>query len=56
MIRRLLTWLRRRACTHECSTRAIRRQPDGTVACPCRRCGLVLRAEYGLALPARLVR
>ncbi len=60
-VTRLCTWLRQAACSHVVSTSTIRitkRDDQGyhtEVSAPCKRCGKVLFAEYGLALNARLV-
>ncbi len=58
MLSRLLTWLHQAWCSHEVALRSIivdKHAPDGSVervSAPCTRCGLMLRAPYGLALDA----
>ena len=52
----LLNVIRQWACQHECRIGDIERSNPWLVTCPCRKCGVVLTATYGLALRARLVR
>lgn len=49
----MLTAIRRWLCGHRCSLGELRRISPVLVECACQRCGKVLRAEYGLALPVR---
>lgn len=51
----MIKLLRQFFCRHECSVKALCRLSDDRVVCPCRRCGKVLKATHGLALPAKLV-
>ena len=52
---RAVAVLRRWLCKHECYIEDIRRDAHAeSVTCPCIRCGKVLRAAYGLALPCKL--
>ncbi len=41
-------------CKHACEISDIRRISEEAVICPCRKCGKMLTATYGLALPAVL--
>lgn len=52
-LRRMVQWLRQRTCSHEGYIENIYRLYVGQVACPCNKCGKVLVAEYGLALPIK---
>lgn len=52
----MMRWLRQLFCEHECRIANIHRISQIEVICRCHRCGKVLLAPYGLALPARLVR
>ena len=49
-------WLKRLICEHECRIGDIQRSNPWLVTCRCRKCGGLLKATYGLALRARLVR
>jgi len=46
----MFQWLRRFLCSHVCSQKQLHRE-DGMVAATCLKCGKVLRADFGLALP-----
>jgi hypothetical protein len=47
--------LRQTFCSHACYyLESMKRRPDGRIECPCHRCGKMLVADYGLALPATL--
>jgi hypothetical protein len=46
-----MSWLRRFLCSHVCSQKQMHREEDGMVAATCLKCGKVLRADFGLALP-----
>lgn len=51
MIARLRQWL----CTHEFLLGNIYRISPKQVACRCRRCGKLVTAPYGIALPGKIV-
>lgn len=48
---RMVSWLRQRWCNHSSYIENIERRDDGQVQCPCIKCGKLMVAEYGLALP-----
>lgn len=52
-LRNLRRALRQRFCCHRVRLDLIRRVSPELVECPCTRCGKVLQAPYGVALPAR---
>jgi len=47
----MFQWIRRFLCSHVCSLKEMHREKDGMVAATCLKCGKVLRADFGLALP-----
>jgi hypothetical protein len=52
---RLALWLRQRFCSHQKRLGNLRRINADLVECPCDRCGKLLTAPYGLALPGTWV-
>lgn len=48
------TQLKQMVCKHAIFIDGIERQPSGLVHATCTRCGKILAATYGLALPAKL--
>jgi hypothetical protein len=51
MLTKLILWLRQKFCSHCCFLEDLERVSEDKVICPCNKCGKVLSAEYGLALP-----
>ena len=47
----MFQWLRRFLCSHVCSQKQMHREEDGMVTATCLKCGKVLRADFGLAMP-----
>lgn len=55
-MREVVRAFRQRYCKHECHYMTdMHRRQDGEVECVCHKCGKMLVAPYGLALPAKLV-
>lgn len=54
VVQRVVVWLRQRWCAHAGYLEDMqRRQWDDMVTCPCNKCGKLLVATYGLALPMK---
>jgi hypothetical protein len=52
-LRRGVIWLRQRFCNHTGYLSKMNRRHDQQVECPCNKCGKILLASYGLALPMK---
>lgn len=53
-LKRVVVWLRQRWCSHAGYLEDMqRRRSDDMVTCPCNKCGKLLVATYGLALPMK---
>ena len=50
-----MSFWRKLFCSHECYIADIQRTATDRVECKCHKCGLVLTALYGLALPCKLI-
>jgi hypothetical protein len=56
MIKAIFTSIRRRVCSHQCSINDLESSgpptdPKRVVWAPCRKCGRILKASFGLDLP-----
>lgn len=51
MITNLRKWFRQLNCNHVGYLKNLKRYSTDYVTCPCERCGKLLDASYGLALP-----
>ncbi|MBO9647373.1 MAG: hypothetical protein J7605_02600 [Variovorax sp.] len=54
IIRKAILAMRQHLCAHRFSISQIRSASPSGIECTCSRCGKVVRAPYGLALPGQL--